>query len=533
MTPACPQFSALLQASEEHGRRLALLLGEWRITLSELRGEATDPLAVAEAVSAKLREEKAVAEQSAIVAAEKLAAAEDQARKVSEAEASSRIAKFALEFNARTDLSSAAQQVADKAEKRACDAERRLVELAERSEKDRRALKVIIASKSALKHRADEAEKRLSDVLLKAEEDRKGVAAKKIAADKAVAELAFMTTRLAGTALTNAAVSVKADKAPIDTAVVENLPAEGLAADKQEQEKAVVEDETSVANKEEAERGAVQKLAEDAAAQKAAAETAAAENAAAESKDADGVSRAKDTTKDDAAKKEFEASCRTIFALCDPEGSHCISVQVFRDCCQKYGYIADFCNVPKDERGCIDIEKLKPVFATEQLDFEAFKVGVAALRGSDCGTMDDDLRTDTIFNSIDVDGGGTITMHELSAFCIKHAKLAEMAGLKRTPASGGSSSPGSSRRGRAVRAISTDELFKTMAQGSTDLTRQQFRDHVVSKRAESQVMHASLCSTPRSVLTSPREDQLPTSVSSAYAVWMKLPEFTASLDNQK
>lgn len=372
MAHGCSKCDALLKAAEEHEWKLAILLGEWRITLAELRGEPTDPLASAESLAAKLRQERASAEHAAIEAARKLAEAEIEARKLSEAENGRRLAEAAREAQAGRDTSKLAQDSAQAAEKRASEAERRLAELVERAEKDKSALEVVATAKSAAEHRAEEAEKRLAEAMEKAVRDAKSAAER-----PAIAKVASVETPAA----------VELEKDP---------------------------------------------------------------------------------------EHELEEGCRTIFALCDPEGDQSTTVSTFVECCRKYDYIARFCNVMNTAD-----DEMYLIFgaSTKRWDYDELKGAISKSRGTCSSFMDESHKIDAIYSSMDIDGGGTISMHELSAFCIKHPKVAEMAGLGlKKPAR----NPGG--EARLVR-VGTDVLYKNICDGDQTISRANFHGYVKAHRA--------------------------------------------------
>eukprot|EP00927_Polykrikos_kofoidii_P070667 TRINITY_DN67079_c0_g1_i1.p1 TRINITY_DN67079_c0_g1~~TRINITY_DN67079_c0_g1_i1.p1 ORF type:complete len:376 (-),score=72.60 TRINITY_DN67079_c0_g1_i1:90-1217(-) len=371
MAHGCSKCDALLKAAEEHEWKLAILLGEWRITLAELRGEPTDPLASAESLAAKLRQERATAEHAAIEAARKLAEAEIEARKLAEAENGRRLAEAAREAQAGRDTSKLAQDNAQAAEKRAFEAERRLAELVERAEKDKSALEVVAAAKSIAEHRAEEAEKRLAEAMERAVKDAQSAAEQPAIAKKAS---------------------------------VETTPAVEVGVD---------------------------------------------------------------------AEQELEEGCRTIFALCDPQGDRHTTVSIFLACCRKYDHIARFCNVMSSTD-----DEVYLIFgaSTKRLDYDELKAAISKSRGASSSFMDESQKIDTIYTSMDIDGGGTISMHELSAFCIKHPNVAQMAGLGlKKPISSSGSGPRLAR-------VSSDVLYKNICDGDQTISRAKFHDYVKAHR---------------------------------------------------
>eukprot|EP00927_Polykrikos_kofoidii_P016114 TRINITY_DN17239_c0_g1_i1.p1 TRINITY_DN17239_c0_g1~~TRINITY_DN17239_c0_g1_i1.p1 ORF type:complete len:368 (-),score=63.89 TRINITY_DN17239_c0_g1_i1:67-1170(-) len=359
----CSKCDALLKAAEEHEWKLAILLGEWRITLAELRGAPTDPLASAECLAAKLREEKAIAQHTAIDVARKLAETELEARKLAEADSGRRLAEAARE--ARLGVS---------ADERAIEAERRLTELVEKAEKDKSALMVVAAAKSAAEDRAEEAERRLAEAMERAERD---------------AKLAL-----------EPAATAKETATEIGLDAVKDL------------------------------------------------------------------------------EEELEEGCRTIFALCDPEGDRSVTVSSVVEGCRKYDHIARFCNVATSKDGSVETDQIYRIFGepTKRLDYDRFKDAITKIRGVSMSFMDEASKIDTMYSSIDADGGGTITMHELAAFCIKHPKVAEMGGLGRKKQTGKPS-----QRAQCARK-STDVLFHDISEGAGIITRAKFHEYVREHR---------------------------------------------------
>jgi len=304
-------------------------------------------------------------------------------------------------------------------------------------------------------------------------------AAGKTAADNALAEKAAAEAALsdARKSAAEAAGKAAAEIAAVEAELADAKKSAAEAVETAVAEKAAAEHALAEARKlaAEAAEKAAEKATESATAEKATVEQAAPEKEAAEttSSESAAVVKADAKGKTKNHEQELEDACRTIFALCDPEGERSITVKVFADTCQKYEYIADFCSIKKIE-GKADAQHIYLVLGppTQRLDYDSFKRGVVSVRGEGGATtiMNEEHKLATIYNTIDVDGGGTVSMHELSAFCIKHPKVADLVGIGRKQRSG--------EGGKSLKRMSTDGLFNKMAKGSTTLTRKQFFEYV-------------------------------------------------------
>eukprot|EP00927_Polykrikos_kofoidii_P083333 TRINITY_DN8502_c0_g1_i8.p1 TRINITY_DN8502_c0_g1~~TRINITY_DN8502_c0_g1_i8.p1 ORF type:complete len:659 (-),score=187.18 TRINITY_DN8502_c0_g1_i8:86-2062(-) len=266
-------------------------------------------------------------------------------------------------------------------------------------------------------------------------------AAVKAAVEEVEERAAIASFRLAGMENDSVAATAAAVKAALEAAEKE------AAVEREAAVKAAVE--------------AVKKKAETTASRLEAAETIV--SSAEQSPTGAGLSR-----RCSVIERDIDESCRTVFALCDIDGEHVITVRKFAEMCTKFSYIADFCNVEM-RQGDVSMEHLELVMGKpdERMDYETFKKRVITLRQTGGGFMNEDLKLMTIYNIIDVDHGGNISLHELIAFVTKHPKIAEMAGIRRTQSSGA-----------GLKRIPTDQVFSKMAEGGRVVSREQFIDYI-------------------------------------------------------
>eukprot|EP00927_Polykrikos_kofoidii_P083331 TRINITY_DN8502_c0_g1_i6.p1 TRINITY_DN8502_c0_g1~~TRINITY_DN8502_c0_g1_i6.p1 ORF type:complete len:678 (-),score=190.98 TRINITY_DN8502_c0_g1_i6:108-2141(-) len=373
--------------------------------------------------------EKAAAVKAAVEAAERAAAVEREAAvnaavEVVEERAETARVRFSTEKEAAAVEKAAALKVAvEAAEERAEIARARLATMENDS----------VAEKAAAVKAAVEAAERVAAV------ERE--AAMKAAVEAAEERAEIARVRLATVENVSAAETAAAVKAAVEAAEKE------AAAERDAAVKAAVE--------------AVEKEARTTAPRLEAAETT--ESSRDQSPPRPGLSR-----RSSVIERDIDESVRTVFALCDVDGEHSVTVRKFADMCAKFSYIADFCNVEM-AGGDVSMEHLELVMGKpgDRMDFDTFKERIITLRQTGGGFMNEDLKLMTIYNVIDVDNGGSISLHELVAFVTKHPKIAEMAGIRRVQ-----------NTGAALKRTPTDQVFSQMAEGGRVVSRDQFINYI-------------------------------------------------------